>query len=411
MGFLYLRPDGKPHHKHSYSAGTEWEGSPLKYKLHRIDGWREKDNKGSFKFGRAFESALQFHHENGLRGGIEEFQRLWAEHKDDKEITYTKTEKDWESLDRCGREMMKLYIAKLPSLPIPKSPIFQREFEKEVFPGHEIMGGITFAGKLDIIGEVSSSHPMLPAPPAGCGPEREIIIDVKTSGLDFHERPGMCAYDAQLRTYSWLRGIRLVAFLWFKKTGHNVQKASSVSFLADTKKFSAGDEAIVAMVVKDPAFGDQAYVVKNDAELELMEQAQGRKLGKDGKSGALETTKEADARKLAWLKENAELVDLEFLTRQRLQFNAGEVKDKYAEDAGFVVGRQITEIVNAWKMQYWPMEFGVKFPRDSSKDSYFRAFIQDDKLFREQYFQQAGDDAFDDLLVPDEDPEEDQVYV
>src|SRR5277367_2991703 len=119
MGFLYLRSDGKPHHKHSYSAGTEWEISPLKYKLHRVDGWREKDNKASFKFGRALESAIQFDYENGRKGGIEEFQRLWAEHKNDVEIQYTKTEKDWASLDRCGREMMILFRAIRHTLPIP----------------------------------------------------------------------------------------------------------------------------------------------------------------------------------------------------------------------------------------------------------------------------------------------------
>ena len=118
------------------------------------------------------------------------------------------------------------------------------------------------------------------------------------------------------------------------------------------------------------------------------------------------TTKDADARKEAWLQENAELVDSGLLTRQRLQFNAGIVKKQYADDAGAVVARQIAGIVNCWKTQRWPMEFGVRFPKDSRKDSFFRAFVEEDKMFREQYFSKSSDDNFDDLIVADEDPEE-----
>ena len=47
MAFLYNRAsDGSEHHKHSYSAGQDFDASPLKYKLKKLDGWREKDNKG-----------------------------------------------------------------------------------------------------------------------------------------------------------------------------------------------------------------------------------------------------------------------------------------------------------------------------------------------------------------------------
>lgn len=404
MGFLYLNSKGDEWRKHSYSAGLDFENSSLKYKLRRIDGWREKDTKASFKFGRALESAIQFHHENEGKGGVEEFIRLWAEHKDDKDATYTKTEKDWTSLNRAGREMMLLYKIRLPELPIPlKSSVFQREIEKEVFPGHPELGGITHAGKLDIIARVDPAHPLLPKVnwKDSYGVVRTVIIDIKTSALDFDERQGICAFDSQLRNYSWLTGIRDVAFLWFKKAGHNLQKGSSVTLLTDTKMFKAGDEAVVAQVVEE-----QAYIVRNDDEIGKMETAQGRKVGTDGKPGDLETTKDAKARKATWLEANADLVDLDVLTRQRLQFNAGIVKPEYAEDAGFVVGRQITGIVNAWKTNRWVMDFGVRFPRDSRKDSYFRAFVEGDQMFRDQFFKKSSDDTFDDLLVADEDPEE-----
>jgi hypothetical protein len=137
-----------------------------------------------------------------------------------------------------------------------------------------------------------------------------------------------------------------------------------------------------------------------------MNLAQGRKAGEDGKLGAIETTKDAKARKQAWLEENADLVDTDMLTRQRLQFNAGIVSKQNADDAGAIVARQITGIVNCWKNNRWPNEFGVRFPRDNRNDSYFRAFVQDDKFFREQNFIKSATDNFDDLIVVDEDPEE-----
>ena len=211
MGFLYLNSRGDAWHKHSYSAGLDWESSPLKYKLRRIDGWKEKDTKASFKFGRALESAIQFHHENGGKGGMEEFLRLWAQHKDDKDVVYTKTENDWASLNRAGKEMMILYQIRQPALPIPlASSIFQREYEKEVFPEHPELGGITHAGKLDIVVRVDPAHPLLSKVQwkDSYGAFRTAIVDIKTSALDFDERQGMCAFDSQLRNYSWLTGIR-----------------------------------------------------------------------------------------------------------------------------------------------------------------------------------------------------------
>lgn len=354
-------------------------------------------------FGRALESAIQFHHENNGKGGFREFTRLWAQYKDNKEIIYTKTENSWESLNKAGQEMMIIYAARLPQLPIPLQSVFQREYEKEVFPNHPDLGGITHAGKLDIIVRVDPKHSLLPDVnwTEKQGMFRTVIVDIKTSALDFDERPGMCAFDAQLRNYSWLTGIRDVAFLWFKKAGHRLSKGSSVTLLTSSGKFEAGSEAVVAQVLDD-----QAYIVRNDKEIEAMEAAQGRKVGVDGKPGALLTTKDADARKEAWLKENADLVDVDVLSRQRLQFNAGIVSEESAADAGMLVGRQITGIVNAWKNNQWTNTFGVRFPKDSRKDSYFRAFVLNDEMHKQQYFKKSDDDTFDDLLVADEDPEE-----
>lgn len=405
MAFLYLNSKGSPHYRHSFSAGVDWDNCALKYKLRRIDGWREKDTKASLLFGRCLENAIQFHHENNGVGGMREFTRQWLQYKDNNEIIYTKTENNWESLNRAGQQMMIIYAVRQPQLPIPLQATFQREYEKEVFPGHPDLGGILHAGKLDIIARVDPKHPLLPPRPWSekDGMFRTIFGDIKTSAMDFDERPGMCAFDAQIRNYSWLTGIRDAFFLWFKKAGHRLSKGSSVTLLSNSFLFAAGSEAVVAQVMEEEG---QAYIVKNDAELEAMEAAQGRKPGEGGKFGALLTTNEAKQRKANWLEENADLVDTSSLSRQRMQFNAGIVSEQSAADAGAIVGRQITGIVNAWKNNLWPNEFGVRFPRDSRNDSYFRAFVLKDELFKSQYFKKSDDDTFDDLLVADEEPEE-----
>jgi len=64
MGILYVNPKGRPWVKHSYSAGNTWDQCPLQYYLQKIQGWKEKNNWARFEFGKAFEAAVQFYHEN-----------------------------------------------------------------------------------------------------------------------------------------------------------------------------------------------------------------------------------------------------------------------------------------------------------------------------------------------------------
>jgi len=91
VAYLYVNAKGKEVQSHSYSGGDTLKFCPAKYKLSRIDGWneREKDLKASLKFGIAMESALRFHHENGMAGGPEEFVRLWTVFKDMADMKFT----------------------------------------------------------------------------------------------------------------------------------------------------------------------------------------------------------------------------------------------------------------------------------------------------------------------------------
>jgi hypothetical protein len=401
MAFLYISASGKEITRHSYSAGLEFSANPYKYWLHRIQGWKEKDNKAALLFGRALEDAIEFYHQTSGKMGEEEFIRLWSLIRD-KELTYTKKEGNWESLMRAGREMLRLYAIRLPSLPIPMDTIFQRQFTKEVFPGDPKFGGIEFFSKLDMITHVDPKHPMLT--PMEWKPEygiyRPMIVDMKTSGIDLDDTPGIVKHDLQLRMYAWARGVETygfidVAFLWFKKCLHGLKKGCSITLLVDSGRFKAGEEAVIASVEKDGT----VYLVGNDLMLEEMRKAQGFREGtKD-----LDTTKAAVQRAVEWRQQNAEHVQAENITRQRLQFSSAAIGRKSADDAGQIVADQIVRIVNAWESDKWTNTFGVRYPHDDRRDNYFKAFCLQDQPLRDSMFMQDDQEDLSDYF---DEPEE-----
>lgn len=398
MGFLYINAKGQPWRKHSYSAGNMFDKCPLKYKLQKIHGWKEKNNKARFEFGRAFESAIQFYHESfgDLQASLNHFLGQWEPFKDNKELQYTRVEKDWSTCVRIATDWLKLYAIRQPHLPIPLGGqcIFQREYVKEVFPEDPVYGGIEDAGKLDIISFADPHHPLLPKlewkPEYGAF--RPLIVDIKTSGADLPEQYGLAAFDTQLRRYSWLSSIRDVALLWFVKKGLTIQKGYSVTLLENAGYMKAGDEAVIAGVEDEGI-----WLLPNDFMVEEMERVQGKK------NGRTEQTKEAKARRDEWLESNAVWTSEDVVTKQRLQFNAGYVSIESAEDAGKIAANQIIRIVNAWKTGDYPNTFGIRYPNDDRSDPYFRAFVLNDQMFRSQNFTKTDEDV--DIFADDDENE------
>lgn len=395
MACLYIDSEGNERNRHSYSAGLEFDHCPYKYWLHRVQGWNEKQTKAALLFGIALEDAIQFYHQTNGRGGEEEFIRLWAMQKD-KELTYTKKERDWETLMQCGREMMRLYAIRQPSLPIPMDTIFQRKFTKEMFPNNPKYGGIEFFAKLDMIAHVQPDHPMLPkiAWKESYGMLRPVIIDIKTSGIDLDDTTGIVAHDLQLRMYSFATEIYTAGFLWFKKALPGYKKGYSCTLLEDAGQFKAGEEAVVASVE-----GDVLSLVVNDTVLQEMNDAQGYREG----THDLDTTKAAKERAAQWRSLNATFVRMDAVTKCRMQFSAAMIDPKSAKDAGTIIADQIVRIANAWETNRWPNTFGVRFPHDDRRDNYFRAFILQDGPFRDSMFEQK---AVEDLNDYFDEPEE-----
>jgi hypothetical protein len=421
VGFLYINSRGTPWRKHSYSAGNTFDQCPLKYKLQKIEGWKEKDNKARFLFGRAFENAVQWYHEHdgNRESAVQRFCEEWQPHVFNKDLQYTKVEKDWPTCRHIGIDWLKLYFIRQPGLPIPLGgqTLFQREVAKEVFPGDPTYGEIEDAGKLDIVAYVHPEHPLLPKLnwKPEYGPLRPVIVDIKTAGQDFPDAYGLAAYDTQLRRYSWLSGIRDVGLLWFTKKSLNVQKGSTVTLLENAGIFVAGQEVIVIFIQdepkaekptkKDPNPEPEAppipvgiYVVANESLVEQAEKAQGFREG----TTDLDTTIEAKERKYAWIRANATRVEATKITKQRLQFNAGYVTVESANDAGEIAARQIINIVNAWKRNVWPNTFGIRYPHDDRGDAYFQAFVLDDEKFRDTNFKKVDEESLDELFADNE---------
>jgi hypothetical protein len=405
MAFLYVNSKGQAWRKHSYSAGNTWAQSPLKYYLQKILGWKEVENKARFALGKAFENAIQWHHEHNGEGAVERFKQEWQVYADNKELQYTKVEKDWANCLKIGIDWIKLYIIRQPSLPIPMGgqTSFQREFSREVFVGDPTYGEIEDAGKLDIVAYVDPQHPLLPKLDwkPEYGPLRPLIIDIKTAGQDFPEAYGIAAYDTQLRRYSWQSGIRDVALLWFVKKSLTLQKGSSVTLLEAAGNFKAGDEAVIAQIDED-----DVILVANDFLVEEMEKAQGKK--PDGKT---DQTKAAKERRDIWLQQFGVKVPSEIITKQRLQFNAGYVTIESAEDAGQIAKNQIVQIVNAWHQKSngnqhaYANTFGIRFPHDDRQDPYFRAFVLGDEAYKNLTFTKSDEDTLDDLFKDNDDNE------
>ena len=324
---------------------------------------------------------------------IDHFMEQWLPFQDNKELQYTKVEKDWTQCRRIATDWLKLYALRQPHLPIPLGgeTLFQRLYSKEVFPGDANYGEIEDQGKLDIVAYVDPNHPLLPKldwkPEYGAF--RPIIIDIKTAGNDFPEQYGIAAYDTQLRRYSWLSGIRDVGLLWFVKKGLSLQKGYSVTLLEDAGRMTAGQEAVIALVEDEGI-----WLLPNDFMVGEMERAQGQKNGKT------EQTNVAKERRAAWLLENGTFTGEETITKQRLQFNAGFVTVESAEDAGKIAQRQIINIVNAWHTGNYENTFGVRYPHDDRSDPYFRAFVMGDKAYQELNFTKSDEDA--DLFADDE---------
>lgn len=331
---LYINSRGFFTTRHSYSGSDSFHFCARKYYLERVQGWSEKEQRSSTAFGIALEKAVTFWHQRGQNTAeaVAEFVRAWAEAKD-KPYTYSKSDKDWDSLNLTGQEMVKLYAILYPSRPyVVKNPrdAFQVETTFEVFPGTKL-AGLEFTSYIDLVAELKATH----------DPQ---IIDMKTSGK---EVPALTVLDPQLRSYSWVKGWKDVAFEWFRKMGRSISRGDEVYFLEACGEYMPGASAMV--LAKD----DFGLWVTSEQKVfdEMAEKFIGEsKAVKEGRQKFVEA--------------NAIFVQENKITKQRVQYKAAVISKESAEDKGSAIKKDIVDIVNANEKEMWSMDGGVRWPND-----------------------------------------------
>lgn len=388
MAFLYVSAKGKEVCSTSYSSGDLLHFCPQKYKLQKIDGWqeREKDFKASLKFGIAMESALRFHHENGMAGGPEEFVRLWTEHKDNPDLKFTPVEHSWENLLHDGVELLKLYHIRLPLFPIDLSvqPTFQVKYWKELFPGTEL-AGIEFVAYVDMVTRAKDTF----GDPLG--------VDIKTSGAAFDMTENIASLDQQLRTYAWVTGISDWAFLNLQKVGRTLERGSQISLLEAVGEFWPGRAAVVIKYQEyepaeaaDPAkpkskptpeVPEELWIVECEADIQemFMECGKGQK------------KEEKEARE-AWIRTHATLVPRETVTKQRIQFVRAHIGLEEQLEAARQVGQDVAQIVHFRQENWFPKQGGIRWPNDRCVRCPMRGVCLGDNKLRDELLFRTDED-------------------
>lgn len=364
--YLYVNSNGWGVNRHSYSASETFRECPRKYYLGKVQGWKEKTDNAAKHFGIALEHAITFYHRRAaaVDNAVKEFELAWAEHKD-KPYSYAKTDTDWATLNETGKELVRLYHVLYPNLPytVPNpEQAFQVETNFEVFPGTKL-AGIEFTSFIDMVGQIKDSF-------------EPIIIDMKTSGKDI---PEMISLDPQLRSYSWVKDWRNVAFLWFKKCGRKMSKGDEVTVLHECKAGRPGEKLIV---LKADDFG--VWVTPNQRVVDEIDS-----LFK-GKS------KETEAARAKYIETNAEHVPEHYLTKQQIQFGSGVVSKESADDIGRAIKKDIIDICGATEQDFFPMLSGVRWPKDQCLNCCMRGICSGNNELRDKIIvRKTKDDVVD----------------
>jgi hypothetical protein len=361
---LYINSKGFAISHHSYSGSDSFGFCPKKYYLERVQGWSEKIESAAKYFGTVLEKGITFWHQHrqDTPAAVAEFVRLWAEHKD-APYKYPKTDKDWDTLNLDGQELVKLYALRYPTFPyIVNNPLdFQVQTDFEVFPDTKL-AGIEFTSYIDLIAQVKNT-------------DKPIIIDIKTSGKDV---PEFTILDPQLRSYSWVKGYPNVAFLWFRKMGRSISKGDTVTFLEPYADLQPGDDAIV--VLKDD-FG--IWVTQNQ---QVIDEIDAKFIGE---------SKAVKAARKEYIEANTKHALEGCVTKQRVQFKMAVITPESSEDIGRSIKRDVINIAAANEKDFWPMQSGVRFPNEKCPMCAMRGICADRPELRDTLLVRKQLDEFD----------------
>ena len=376
---LYKSAAGREVNHASSSSIDTYRLCRRKFKLSRIDGWRQKDRKASLEFGKCIESAVQFYHDNGLKSGdaTSEFQRLWAKWID-QTLKYTDQEADWRSLNTMGKEMTRLYEILLPTVPI-KNPKWQLQFLKKLWPGTNL-DDLEFMAYIDLLSTLDDGT--------------RILVDIKTAKSMLSVTPGMMALDGQLRKYAWVSGINQVGFLNFVKAEpEGFKKGSNITLLEDveiggvSEKLKAGQQLVVAKFQAPKETVEWSMFVATEEVVRIMDEELDKISGKGAKeAAALAVAKYITDGKLV-------KVNRDQITKTRLQFVRGTIPEEDLAEIGQQIGTDILAMKSANEAGFYSKDGGVRFPNNSCIFCEMNPICLGDKNRRDETLVQIGPKA------------------
>jgi PD-(D/E)XK nuclease superfamily len=176
---------------YSYTQINQYLRCPRSYRYRYLDGWREKDTRAAMVFGRCFEAALAAYFDG--RDCTAVLFKEWEAYRE-ASLDFGKGG-SWDKLLHQGVHLLHLFAQDdRVRIPQPKKNLQLKVLR--AFPN-----GSEFVSYIDAIGQLDG---------------REYLIDWKTTTSRYPEEPdGLLSLDPQLICYSWITGIRDVAFVVF----------------------------------------------------------------------------------------------------------------------------------------------------------------------------------------------------
>lgn len=341
MTILYKSASGREIRHLSYSAISDFDSCPRLFRLSRIDGYKDKDRKCAFEFGKAVEDAVQFYHANGLKpgDGIDEFKRIWLKWKEIP-LVFTLQEKDWSQMYEMGANFLRLYEIRLPDLPI-RNPKFQLNYTKPLWPRSD-MADLEFTSYIDLLSTLEDGS--------------RIIVDIKTQKNSMDSTPGMMSLDPQLKDYAWASGIREVGFLCFVKSSPSLKKGDSVTLLEDQGEWRAGQFLVVVSAVSVDEGPPTHFNMGTEETVRIMDEELDQISGKGSKE-----RKEQVFQKYA-SQSKINTIAREHLTRARIQWVRATIPEEDLPDAGNQIGHKMIQIKTSFENNFWPKTGGVRWP-------------------------------------------------
>ena len=198
---LYKSWSGHQVQKFSYSIAKDVSFCGEFVKISRFQGLAAILESAAMKFGICIEESIRSHYLLGT-DLVDHFVHGWEPFKD-VPMKYGKNDRDWDNLNRTGKNLMVLFDEEKDQLPIVNpefSVILPRNVEETWYKGT----------RLEYIADLISHWP-----------DGDILFDIKTSGQSYPDKPeteGYAGLDPQLLTGALVSGIRKVAFLVLVKT-------------------------------------------------------------------------------------------------------------------------------------------------------------------------------------------------